>query len=60
MLSTIKMKFGQILVCCMTNISNCFWLNAGDWELVPDPFIILLKLEYSEIWPFLIVDIYHF
>ena len=21
----------------------CFWLNAGDGKLVPDPFMILLK-----------------
>ena len=54
------MKFGQMPVCCMTNISNMFWLNAGDWELVPGPFMILLKLQYNKIWPFLIVDIYHF
>ena len=39
----IEMKFGQILVCCMTNISNMFWLNAGDWKLVPGPFMILIK-----------------
>ena len=43
------MKLGQILVCCMTNISNMFWLNAGDWKLVPGPFIILLKWNYSKI-----------
>ena len=59
-LNTIKMKFGQILVCYMTNISNMFWLNAGDWKLVPGPFMILLKWQYSEIWSFLIVDIWHF
>ena len=35
------MKFGQIL--------------AGDWILVSGPFMILLKWQYSEIWPFLIV-----
>ena len=38
---TIKMKFGQVLVRCMANISSMFWLNAVDWKLVPDPFIIL-------------------
>ena len=54
------MKLGQILVCCTTNMSNMFLLNAGDWKLVPAPFMILLKWQYSEIWPFLIVDIYHF
>ena len=42
-LSTIKMKFGQILVYLKTNISNVFWLNAGDWKLLPDPFLILMK-----------------
>ena len=65
-LSTMKMKFGQILVCCITNISNIsnisniFWFNAGDWKLVSGIFMILLKWKYSEIWPFLIIDIYHF
>ena len=48
-LSTIKMKFGQILVCCRISISNIFWLNAGDLKLVPVPFMILLKWEYNEI-----------
>ena len=54
-LSTIKMKFGKILMHL-----TCFWLNPGDWNLVPGPFIISLKWKYGEIWPFLIVDIYHF
>ena len=40
--SIIKMKFGQILVCCIKNISNMFWLNAGDRKLVSGPFMILL------------------
>ena len=22
---------------------TCFWLNAGDWKLVPGPFMILMK-----------------
>ena len=22
---------------------TCFWLNAGDWKLVLDPFVILFK-----------------
>ena len=30
-LSPIKMKFGQMLVCCMTSISNMFL--AGNWKL---------------------------
>ena len=28
---TIKMKFGQILVCSVTNISNMFWIQY--WRL---------------------------
>ena len=32
----------------------------GDWKLVPGPFMISSKWQYSEIWSFLIVDIYHF
>ena len=35
------MKFGQILVCCMTNISNMFLTESGDWKLVPGSFMIL-------------------
>ena len=58
-LSTIKTKFYQILVYCMKNISNMFWLNPGDWKLVPDPFMILLKQKCSKIWAFLIVEIHH-
>ena len=27
----------------------CFWLNAGDWKLVPCPFMILLKWKYLTI-----------
>ena len=37
-LSTMNMKFGQILLCCMINISNMFLANAGDWKLVPGPY----------------------
>ena len=44
------MKFGQILECCMKNISNIFLaLNSGDWKLLPGPFIIFLKWQYREI-----------
>ena len=38
----------------------CFWFNVEDWKLVPGPFMILIKQQYSEIWPFFIVDILHF
>ena len=43
--------------CCMT---TCFWLNAGDWKLAPGFYMILLKWQNSKIWPFLMIDIYHF
>ena len=53
------MKFGQIIMCYMTNISN-FSFNSGDSMLSPNLFMILLKRQYNEIWSFLIVDINHF
>ena len=59
-LNPIKIKFGQILVCCMINISNMFLAKCWSWKLVPGSFMILLKWQYSKIWPFLMVDIYHF
>ena len=37
-----------------------FLLNAKDWKLVLGSFMILLKWQYSEIRPFLMVGIYHF
>ena len=54
-LSPIKMKFGLVLVCCMTNISNMFLAEC--WRLekpVPSSLLILLKWQYSKMWPFLI------
>ena len=33
------MKYGPILV----YLKNIFWLNHGDWKLVPDRFIILME-----------------
>ena len=46
----------------MTNISNMFLsiTNAGDLELVPRAFTILLKWQYRKIGPLLVVNIYHF
>ena len=38
---------------------TCFWLNAGDWKLVPGPVFILVKWQWSEIWSFLIMKMYH-
>ena len=54
-LSPIKMKFGLVLVCCMTNISNMFLAEC--WRLekpVRSSLMILLKWQYSKMWPFLI------
>ena len=51
-LSAIKMKYGQISVCCMTKIYETAW----DLKLVLVPFIILLKWQYSEIRSFLVAD----
>ena len=51
-LSTIKMKFGQILPCCITFVT-CFWLIARDWKLIPGP-----SMTNSKIWPILLVDLY--
>ena len=50
------MKFDQILVWCMTNISNMFLANAGDWKLVPGPFMLLLKWRQ---WDFAIFNSWH-
>ena len=58
--STIKMKFGQILVCCMTNISNMFLTPCWRLETSCRPFYGFIKTTNSEIWPFSIVEIYHF
>ena len=59
-LSTIKTKFGQILVYLIKNISNLFLAQSWDWKLVSGYFIILMKWWYNEICQFLVVDIYHF
>ena len=40
----------------MTDISHM--LDGGDWKLVPGSFMILLKSQYHEIWPFLTVDVF--
>ena len=49
-LSTIKIKISQILVCCVTRISNMFWAQCWRLETSSKPF--LLKWQYSEIGPF--------
>ena len=40
-LSTIKMKFGQILVCCMTNISKMFLVQCWTLEYSSRPFYVI-------------------
>ena len=37
------------------NISNIFLAQCWDFKLVPSPVMILLKWQYSKIWPFLII-----
>ena len=59
-LSTIKMTFGQILVCSITKLSSIFLAQYFRVETISRHFFILLNWQYSEIWPFLTVDIYHF
>ena len=59
-LSTIKMKFGQILVCCTTNISSMFLAECWRLETSSRLFYDFIKMKYSKIWPFLMVKIYHF
>ena len=60
LLRSIKMKFGQILVCCMANISDIFLAQCWRLETSSRPFIALLKWQYNKIWSFLIVDVYLF
>ena len=59
-LSTIKMKFGYILVYLIANISNMFCLHAGNGKLVPDLFRVLRKWQHSKICQVLGVDVEHF
>ena len=38
-----KRNFVKYLRAVWQTFLTCFWLNAGDWKLVPDTFMILLK-----------------
>ena len=49
-LSAIKMKF-SLIVCCMANITNMSLAEC--WRLETHS-------RLSKIWPFLMIDIYHF
>ena len=55
-LGSIKIKFGQIIVQLMANISNL--LHYEDWKLVPSPFMILMK-TFARSMRDLLVDIRH-
>ena len=60
------MKFVQILVFYMPNIANMSLAQCWGLETNTRPkhetksFMISLKLQYTEILPFLMVGIYHF
>ena len=43
-LSTVKMKFGLILVCCMTNISNMFLTQCWRLKTSSRPFYDFFKM----------------
>ena len=47
-ISTIKMKLGQILVCCMTNISNMFLAECWRLETSCRPFYDFIKMTIQQ------------
>ena len=47
-LSPIKMKFGQILVCCMTNISNMFLAECWRLETSSRLFYDFIKITIQQ------------
>ena len=47
-LSTIKMKFGQILMCCITNSSNMFLARSWRLETSSRPLNDFIKTEISQ------------
>ena len=44
-LSNIKMKFGQVLVCCIKNISNMFLAQSLRLETSSRPFYDFIKMK---------------
>ena len=46
-LSTIKMNLVKYYCTVWQIFLSYIWLNAGDWKLVPGPFMILLKWQYA-------------
>ena len=47
-LSPVKMKFGQILVCCMTNISNMFLAECWRLETSSRLFYDFIKMTIQQ------------
>ena len=47
-LSPIKIKFGQILVCCMTTISNMFLAKCWRLETSSRPFYDFIKMTIQQ------------
>ena len=47
-LSPIKMKFGQVLVCCMTNISNMFLAKCWRLETSSRLFYDFIKMAIQQ------------
>ena len=47
-LITIKMKFGQILVCCMTNISDLFFAQCWRLETTSRLFYNFIKMTIEQ------------
>ena len=47
-LNPIRMKFGQILVCCKTNISNMFLAQCWRLETSPRSFYDFIKMTIQQ------------
>ena len=59
-LSTVKMKFSQILVYLMTRIYSMFLAQCWRLETSSRRFFILMKWQYNKIYHFFVVDVYCF
>ena len=57
-ISPINTKFGQILVCCKTNISNMFLAQCLRLETSPMPFYDFIKMTIQ--WHLNIFNSWHF
>ena len=61
-LSTIKMKFGQILVRCMINISDCLYSDLAQWwftidEIITGVLYILVDGYYCSLGGSIVIEI---